>query len=775
MQQGTAVSCSYVITVIDTIAPAFVNCPTDTLIIGTDVDNCTAFVNFSTPIAEDNCEVTVSQITGPGSGSTLDPGFYTVQFLAEDAANNTDTCTFVIHVNDTQIPTIACPSNDVVVEPDAEACTWTSPMNSISPTTTLGNCPFEITYEITGATMATGMDDASGTVFNLGTSQVCYTITETMDADSNGILTSTCCFNVIVEDNEGPELSCPADVVLNTDTGDCSAEYTFTHPSPTDNCGIGMLEIAYLFPDGSTEGPTAVMGGEMETRTFDLGVTTITYIATDDNGNISSCDWTITVEDNDPPMLTCISDTIVYADADCQFTQMTNGFDPVTEDNCPLTAGTLLHDYIFAPNQSTLAGASFPVGITLVNWTLMDEQGNQVMCSYAVTVLDTIPPSFVNCPTDTLMIGTDVDNCTAFVNFSTPIASDNCEVIVSQITGPGSGSTLEPGFYTVQFLAEDASNNTDTCEFVIHVNDTQKPTVACPSNDIVVSADAGVCTWTSPAGSIAPTVTMGNCPFVITYEITGATAAMGMNDASGEIFNLGTSQVCYTITETMDTDSNGIQSTTCCFTIIVEDTEAPVVICPADEILSTDEGLCEASFTWTHPDTSDNCGTADLAVAYLNPDASFEGLTAVVPGASVTRTFDLGVTTITYVITDQAGNTSSCEWTVTVEDTEDPVIECIGDSTLFADADCVFTQTTGGFDPVISDNCPGSTLLHDYLFAPDNSTLLGASFAIGSTNVNWTLTDAAGNTSSCSYVITVVDTIPPAFINCPTDTLINRN
>ena len=57
---------------------------------------------------------------------------------------------------------------------------------------------------------------------------------------------------------------------------------------------------------------------------------------------------------------------------------------------------------------------------------------------------------------------------------------------MSQITGPGSGSTLEPGFYTVQFLAIDAADNTDTCEFVIHVNDTQVPTIACPSNTISV-------------------------------------------------------------------------------------------------------------------------------------------------------------------------------------------------------------------------------------------------------------------------------------------------
>ena len=398
--------------------------------------------------------MTVSQITGPGSGSTLDPGFYTVQFLAIDAANNTDTCAFVIHVNDTQVPTIACPSNTIVVSADAGVCTWTSPAGSITPTTTMGNCPFAITYEITGATTATGADDASGEVFNLGTSQVCYTITETMDADSNGIQTSTCCFTIIVEDTEAPVVVCPADEVISTDEGLCEAGFTWIHPDTSDNCGVTMLEIVYQNPDGTLEGPTVVMPGMMETRVFTLGETLITYTITDQAGNTSSCSWTVRVEDNEAPMITCIGDTTLYADADCVFTQTTSGFDPVVSDNCPGT--TLLHDYLFAPNQSTLAGATFSIGSTQINWTLTDAAGNTSTCSYVITVVDTIPPAFINCPTDTLIIGIDVDNCTAFVNFSTPIAADNCEVTVSQITGPGSGSTLEPGFYTVQFLAEDA-------------------------------------------------------------------------------------------------------------------------------------------------------------------------------------------------------------------------------------------------------------------------------------------------------------------------------
>ena len=83
-----------------------------------------------------------------------------------------------------------------------------------------------------------------------------------------------------------------------------------------------------------------------------------------------------------------------------------------------------------------------------------------------------------------------------------------------------------------------------------------------------------------------------------------------------------------------------------------------------------------------------------------------EGPDVVMPGSSANRTFELGETQITYIATDKAGNTSSCKWSVTVEDNEDPMISCIGDTTVYADANCVFIQLTDGFDPLISDNCP---------------------------------------------------------------------
>ena len=607
-------------------------------------------------------------------------------------------------------------------------------MSSISPTTTMGNCPFAITYEITGATTATGVDDASGEVFNLGTSQVCYTITETMDADSNGIQTSTCCFTIIVEDTEAPVVVCPADEVISTDEGLCEAGFTWTHPDTSDNCGVTMLEISYQNPDGTLEGPTMVMPGMSETRIFALGTTLITYTITDQAGNTSSCSWTVRVEDNEAPMITCIGDTLVSVDEMCVFVQDGTGFDPLVSDNCSGT--NLFHDYLFAPDNTTLAGAEFAIGNTTVSWTLTDAAGNSSNCVYTITVQDTIPPMFVNCPADTIVVGSNVNVCGAFVNFSIPIAEDNCQVNVSHLSGPMPGDSIGIGFFTVQYLALDDAGNTDTCEFVIHVQDTQDPLILCPSNDVVVGTDDGTCTWNSPAGSLTPNVALGNCPYDVTWIITnpdGSTAS-GTDDASGYTFALDTSVVCYYISESEDVDNNGILMDSCCYLVIVQDDEAPLVTCPADTIVECNGlGNTDALNLWlTQATAQDNCD-ADIDFTYVIWNTS--------NGCGSTAE-------VTYQFTgiDDFGNTSTCLATFTVQDTTPPVAICCPDLTIALDANGVIEISTDMINCGSTDICSADENL-DLQITPSVFT----TDDIGPNDVTLTVTDECGNVKYLHY------------------------
>jgi len=105
-------------------------------------------------------------------------------------------------------------------------------------------------------------------------------------------------------------------------------------------------------------------------------------------------------------------------------------------------------------------------------------------------------------------------------------------------------------------------------------------------------------------------------------------------------------------------------------------------------------------------------------------------------------TFPVGTTTVTALATDASGNTASCSFTVTVNDTQPPAITCppsvIGMSGVVTFA-----------DPTVTDNCPGAT----FVCNPPS----GSMFPAGVTTVTCTATDGSGNTTQCSFVVATFD------------------
>ena len=179
------------------------------------------------------------------------------------------------------------------------------------------------------------------------------------------------------------------------------------------------------------------------------------------------------------------------------------------------------------------------------------------------------------------------------------------------------------------------------------------------------------------------------------------------------------------------------------------------LVCPNDIVVNNDPDKCGANVNWAPPSSSDNVGTSVAQTAGPAPGSFF-------PVG--------GPTTITYTAYDANGNPiASCSFTVTVADMQLPTIECpVSFITVGTNGGNCF-YTAQGLDPIAEDNCTVSSLTHDYGNAPSNTTLDGAEFPLGTTTVTWTATDAAGNSSSCSLQITVVDDDAPSISNCPSD------
>ncbi|RCU56351.1 HYR domain-containing protein, partial [Oceanihabitans sediminis] len=438
--------------------------------------------------------------------------------------------------------------------------------------------------------------------------------------------------------------------------------------------------------------------------TFPLGETTVTWIVTDNAGLTATCTQTVTVNDTTPPTITCPTDVVISADASCIATSVALGA-PTTADNCGVASVT---------ND---APATFPLGETTVTWIVTDNTGLTATCTQTVTVNDTTPPT-ITCPTD-VVISADASCIATSVALGAPTTADNCGVASVTNDAP---ATFPLGETTVTWTVTDNAGLTATCTQTVTVNDTMPPTITCPTN-LVISTDTS-CEATSVA--LGTPTTVDNCG-----------VASVTNDAPAT-FPLGETTVTWTVT-----DNTGLTAT-CTQTVTVNDTTPPTITCPADVVISADASCVVTSVTLGAPTTADNCG-----VASVTNDAP--------------ATFPLGETTVTWIVTDNAGLTATCTQTVTVNDTTPPTITCPTDVVISADASCIATSVALGA-PTTADNCGVASVTND---AP-------ATFPLGETTVTWIVTDNTGLTATCTQTVTVNDTTPPT-ITCPTDVVISAD
>jgi hypothetical protein len=94
-----------------------------------------------------------------------------------------------------------------------------------------------------------------------------------------------------VVDNQNPAITCPANISQTATTGQCSKSITVPNPSASDNCGI--VKQTWTM-SGATTGSSPTTGiNVVGTKTFNCGVTTITYQVWDAAGRTASCSFTI--------------------------------------------------------------------------------------------------------------------------------------------------------------------------------------------------------------------------------------------------------------------------------------------------------------------------------------------------------------------------------------------------------------------------------------------------------------------------------------------------
>jgi hypothetical protein len=168
---------------------------------------------------------------------------------------------------------------------------------------------------------------------------------------------------------------------------------------------------------------------------------------------------------------------------------------------------------------------------------------------------------------------------------------------------------------------------------------------------------------------------------------------------------------------------------------LVPDSKKPVITTPLPDLTLEATGPEGAVATYAASATDDKDG--DVPVVFTPPSGSV---------------FPLGGTVVVATATDFAGNTAISSFEVRVVDTTPPVLSLPADVVAEATGpDGAAVTLSASADDLVSGSVP-------VVFSPAS----GSTFALGTTPVTATATDAAGNRASGTFTVTVRDTTAPA-------------
>ncbi|MBW6481458.1 MAG: gliding motility-associated C-terminal domain-containing protein [Vicingaceae bacterium] len=412
-------------------------------------------------------------------------------------------------VLDTTKPVISCVANQTV-NTTSLTCDYIVSGTAWDAVAT-DNCVItSVSYVLSGATSGTGTS-LNNVAFNSGITFITWTA---IDSLGN---TETCTYTITVIDNINPTIvACGAgNQTVNVDAGQCSFTQTANvwDATATDNCTVASI-TATLTGVTTATGLTTLNG-----VSFNTGVTNVVWTVTDTVGNTETCTYTITVIDNEFPIVyNCPSDITVSNDIS-MCGAVVNWIPPTYTDNC-----------VASMTSSHNPGDYFVVGTTTVTYTVTDSVNNVSTCTFDVTVNDTELPAISCSPL--------IASCDSLVNYNAPTATDNCGVLsITQIAGLPSGSTFPIGTTTNTFEVVDIHNNVAQCSFDVVIHPT--PIITSVSTDVSCNGFND--------GSIDITVTNGTTPFVYVWSNSAITEDV-MNLAPG----------IYSVTVT---DSNSCMST----------------------------------------------------------------------------------------------------------------------------------------------------------------------------------------------------------------------
>ena len=495
--EGLQSSVTQTVTVADNEKPAL-KAPDN---ISVRVNVAVSFASLSVgtaTITSDNCHD--ASVSGKRSDNApliagYPLGVTTITWTAVDAAGNLASATQTVTVTPNVAPKLVVPAN-IVVNTDPRAC--------FATIASLGTPVYK--DDLDGVKLVGERSDklALDAPYHKGVTTVRWTAT---DADGASVEADQL---VTVNDLEAPSVGAVSNISVRQDRGVPRAAVALSQPGASDNCD--NVEVVGVRSDG-----------QLLNAVFPVGVTTVTWSATDGSNNVGKVSQTVTVVGNVPPVVTPGANLVVSTDPGVCVASVNVGTAAVRDD---------IEGWSLAGERSDgqPLNAAYPKGVTTVTWTATDYDYAKSSANQTVTVQDKEKPSIV--APRSLSVPNDRGQPNAVVATGSPSVEENCPLVrVDGLRSDGGSlaAAYPVGVTTITWTATDASGNSASAVQTIEVRDTEAPVVVVP-NDTTVNA-------TSPSGAVL------NYSNLVRASDNVGVVSLACAPTSGSVFGIGYTEI----------------------------------------------------------------------------------------------------------------------------------------------------------------------------------------------------------------------------------------
>ena len=587
-------------------------------------------------------------------------GINGVTLTVVDVNGNSSTCTADITIEDNVPPIANC--QDLTIQLNASGNAF---VNAIQVNNSSSDaCGIDSIY----------LDQTTFDCSEVGVNEVILTA---VDVNGNS---SSCTATILVEDNVDPNALCQDATVQLDVTGTGVILSADIDNGSTDACGIDTLYLNNNSFDCD-----------------DVGLNLVMLIVTDINGNISSCESNVLVEDLVPPVALC-QDILVQLDANGQGNITAENVDAGSTDACGIDS------LILDPTQFDCSN----VGPNNVTLTVIDVNGNASTCESEVFVEDNVAPLAV-CQTTLI----ELDSLGTAVLFPEMIdggSNDACG-IDTLIVDPSIFDCSNVGINSVELTVIDVNGNTSNCTAEITVEDYMAPTALC--QDVTIQLDINGLAIIS-----VDTVDANS------WDACGI-ASLSIDQDQFDCEDIGTNMVNLTVVDVNGNVSN------CSSVVTIEDVAPPSLDCSNFILVLDSNGVGEVTVELVGDIATDACGVNE---PYFSQD--------------IFDCADVGENDIEIFVSDVNGNVSSCLVTVSVVDNINPTAICT-DEYVLVGVNEVVTLTGELLAGSSYDNCGIDTLIvEEHQFS---------CLDVGENTLQIEVVDVNGNVSFCTSTILVED------------------